>query len=131
MAVQDIVLPSRLMPRKLFVYKCNRPGTGPQLAYGDWQRFFGLRHPTDWGSDQTMSSPLSLKILRQEFSTDDLVLCWQTDLKSAVGLCRVDRLKDYRSGEREIWPELVGKPFVQPVKLLELKQGNPVLANAH
>lgn len=77
------------MTRKLFLYKCDTRGHDAQSAIGDWDEFFGQKQPASWGGVTTMAAPLSLKILREELQVDDLVLCWQTDLRGAVGLCRV------------------------------------------
>lgn len=118
------------MTRKLFLYKCNTKGHAAQRAVGDWRDFFDQAQAGSWGGRSTMASPLSRKILRDEMNLVDLVLCWQTDLRAAVGLCRVESLRS-RGRDREIWLELVGDPFATPVQFTERKHSNAVLAGAN
>jgi hypothetical protein len=115
--------------RKLFLYKNNVSMGEAQTAWGDWYRFFEEKQPSRWGGEWTTNSHLSLKILREEMNVDDLVLCWQTDLQGAVGLCRVADLRD-RSKGREIWLEALESAWDEPVRFTDLKRVNPILRDA-
>lgn len=116
----------------LWVYKCNATGHGPQVATGDWQDFFAGPQPGEWGGDITMRSASSLKILWTRMQPGDLVLCWQTDQRAAVGLAELTELIDWtgRDGaaHRTMMLRLVGQPFDQPVPLLDLRKTDRQLA---
>lgn len=117
---------------RLWVYKCNAQNHEYQIAWGDWDDFFVGPQPGEWGGSGTIGSARSLDILWNEMQRGDLVLCWQTDRKRAVGLCRVDDLKDYSDAgvpHRDMWLELVGEPFSPPVALHELKKHDRKLAS--
>jgi len=62
-----------------------------------------------------MASSGSLEILWNRMQRGDLVLCWQTNRRVAVGLCRVHHLEDWEddsgTGQRNMWLELLGEPF--------------------
>jgi hypothetical protein len=113
----------------LWVYKCNAARHAHQIATGDWDGFFAGPQPGEWGGSTTMASTNSLKILWQRMQPGDLVLCWQTDRKRAVGLCQVNALDDWIDAEgqpqRDMWLELLGEPFSPPVPLLDLKKSDP------
>ena len=115
----------------LWIYKCNASRGGP-LAAGDWDEFFAGPQPGLWGGSATMNSPLSLSILWKRMQPRDLVLCWQTNRRSAVGLCRVDSfdddVDDEGTPERWIRLQLLGEPFSPPVPLLDLRKDDRKLA---
>jgi len=114
------------------VYKCNATGHGPRVGFGDWDEFFARQQPAEWGGTVTMGSTKSRGILSNEMSRGDLVLCWQSDRRAAVGLCRVDSLRDSidDDGEkqRELWLQLLGEPFSPPVPILDMRKGDAKLA---
>lgn len=112
----------------LWVYKCNAESP----ARGDWQDFFNGPQPGHWGGTDCMASPRSLDIVWNRMQRGDLVLCWQSERRSAVGLCRVEALKDRRDRagdlQRLMFLELVGKPFDPPVPILQMRKSDGALA---
>jgi hypothetical protein len=116
----------------LWVYKCNTRGHAQQTSVGDWDEFFRMQHPNYWGGTDTMRSKGSLHILWHEMAIGDHILCWQSNRRAAVGLCRVTDLEDWTDAEgveqRTMWLELIGEPFSPPVPLLDLRKADRALA---
>lgn len=116
----------------LWVYKCNAVNHRESIAFGSWEHFFAQPQPTEWGGSMTMASKQSLRILWKEMQPGDLVLCWQTDKRQAVGLGRVHSLpesvEDDGTPRREMWLELLGEPFSPPLPLLDMRKEDPELA---
>lgn len=73
----------------LWVYKCNVNSA----AQGEWEWFFEEWSPGDWGGTRTTRDPISLRIIREEIRSRDLVLAWQTDKRKMMGLCEVTKLE--------------------------------------
>lgn len=113
---------------RLWVYKCNRRAWEIP-SEGDWRTFFSEASYGPWGGTDTIASHRSLNLIKHEMKSGDLVLCWQTDRAGAEGLCRVGELEATgASGEHvRIWLEVL-LTFPEPIKLGELKAGNPRLA---
>ena len=76
-----------------------------------------------------MASTRSLGILRTRMQVGDLILCWQTDRKVAVGLCRVFELPKCIDQDGTVQVEmvlkLIGQPFDPTVPLLTIKKTDP------
>jgi Domain of unknown function (DUF3883) len=117
----------------LWVYKCNANEHSYAIATGDWDRFFAGPQPGEWGGSTTMASPASLDILWNRMQVGDLALCWQTNRRRAVGLCRVhsfdDWTDDHGDKQRDMWLGMLGEPFSPPVNIYELKKQDPRLAS--
>lgn len=116
----------------LWVYKCNADDHSPRIARGDWLEFFTHYEPGEWGGSTTMRSHTSLDILWNRMAVGDLVLAWQTNLRRAVGLCRVKRLHDWTDDDgddqRDMILERVGEPFSPQAPLLEMRKTDQRLA---
>jgi predicted RNA-binding protein with PUA-like domain len=108
---------------KLWVYKCNSGSS----AQGDWERFFEDGGAGEWGGTEYIRNASSTHIVREELSPGDLVLAWQSDRQSALGLCRVTKLKHEQN---EVWIILdTVCRFDNPVKLLSFKKQSRALRN--
>lgn len=116
--------PSHFANQRLWIYKCN----AKEGVRGNWDYFFdNVIDELDWGStrDDSIKSNASRKILRQEMQVGDLILAWQSDMKVAIGLCRVAELEN-DGDDVTILLETVNR-FKKPVNLLEWKKKYPAL----
>src|SRR5690348_5700681 len=107
---------------RLWMYKCNAKNRSHQSSWGDWEEFFaeGDAGEGRWGGTWGIKNQQSRKILLKEMRPSDLILAFQSDQGTAVGLCRVRALPD-EDGERHI----ILKPilhFDPPIKLHDLKK---------
>jgi hypothetical protein len=122
-----------MAPVALWVYKCNVLNLPHQGGWGDWAEVFNQQGPVPWGGSETMRSTSSLHILWEEMAPGDVVLAYQTDQQAAVGLCVVEDLVDYVDDLDAPQREMILRPierFPQPVKIHQLKRGDPVLEGA-
>ncbi|MGB9623809.1 MAG: protein NO VEIN domain-containing protein [Phycisphaerae bacterium] len=110
--------------RKLWVYKCNARG---QWASGDWALFFDDPDSGEWGNTRDhIHNPAARKIAREEMQRGDLVLAYQTDRRTAIGLCEVVKLKKDADGEVTIFLKPLER-FPEPVPIHDMKRSNPGL----
>lgn len=112
---------------RLWVYKCNARNQPHQTAYGDWSEFFADPGDGEWGGTWATANPASRRIVSERMKTGDLVLAYQTDLRAAIGLCRVVRLVDEDDGETRLYLEPIER-FPEPVDILSLKKRDPEVA---
>ncbi len=106
---------------RLFVYKCRNDPETRFSAYGDWESMvFEPNQTTPWGGSWATNRASSKRLFEEEIKKGDLILAWQTNKKSAIGVCEVTGLKKTSRGQ-----ELVIRPierFPSPVRLHELKK---------
>ena len=102
----------------------------PPALGGDWNEFFASKtHPSQWGGTYITENAMSLKNIRSGMQPGDYVLAWQSDLRAAVGLCRLTDLRQFGGPEDlNIILEPVGSKFPSPVKILDMKKTNPAIA---
>ena len=112
---------------RLWIYKNNARSHKHQLSTGDWERFFQLAKnaPKPWGSSDYIG-PANTKAV-YAMAPGDLVLCWQSDRRSAVGLAEVVEEPSDRDALRRIIRLRVVQRFATPVSLDTLR-ARPALA---
>lgn len=115
--------------RRVWLYKCNARGEKYQTGVGDWRDFF--RRPGDgrWGGVWSTKNPKSRQIFSELMKPEDFVLCYQTDRREILGVCRVvgfvNVSKGFRKGRNVVLSPL--EEFHRPVKIHALKREIPVL----
>src|SRR5665213_2211322 len=110
---------------KLWVYKCNRNPQEYSSADGDWEEVFSGTSEVAWGGSRCTRNPVSKSIINERMRKGDLVLAYQTNERSIVGVCGLTNI----IGE---WDDrhLYLKPlhrFEPPVLIHELKLSTPSL----
>lgn len=119
--------------RSLWVYKNNAKGHAYQGSMGSWEDYFDLAgdgHAVPWGRTDWMGNAAG-RNAAMRMEAGDLVLCWQSDRKQAIGLAEVVDLPgdwadvDGRS-ERTVNLRPVDR-FEAGIPLLQMRGSNPQL----
>jgi len=116
-------LKAQELPR-IWYYKTNSTNQPYQSGWGDWKRVFESRQPREWGGTWCTKHPTSRKIFEEDLRKGDLVVCYQTDRREILGICRVVGFKNRPRGSKK-GRNVMLRPieeFPSPVKIHALKQ---------
>ena len=118
-AKEDTIMP------ETWVYKCNKDQKDHN-SFGEWSEFFdNPDQPSEWGGSWCTENNVSKNIMNERLGKGDLIFAYQTDERSIVGTCRVNRVTGERN-ERIIYLEPL-EWFDDPVRIHDLKQQMPAL----
>lgn len=122
------------MTRPLWIYKNNSRGHTHQWSTGDWREFYKLANGAQvvpWGNTAWMGSAAGRRAAF-EMRDGDLVLCWQSDRRVAVGLATVvDQPGDWSESDGVAERQINLRPlqrFSPEAPLLDLRKTDPELA---
>ena len=113
-----------------WMYKCNREVGGPAGYYGDWLTMvFNKTKPVRWGGHYSTLSPEVARYLDYEIRPGDHIVCYQTDIKSVVGVCDVTKIAPCKRQNifhgaqgLELWLQPVLQ-FATPFRIHDHKDG--------
>lgn len=92
----------RLPPRRWDDAAADVEG-GPAGYWGDWRGMvFNQKGSVEWGGDYSTRSPEVSNYLANEVAVGDVVVAYQTNLRSVVGYCSVAKVTG-QPGARKLW----------------------------
>ncbi|MDP9418657.1 MAG: DUF3883 domain-containing protein [Actinomycetota bacterium] len=117
---------------RLWVYKNNARQHHHQTSWGDWTEFFRVAdgQPYAWGDSSGIGSANRRVIFTMTIG--DLVLCWQSDQRAAIGTASVAEMDDYIDDDGLAQRSIILQPleeFAAPVPILDLRKTNAELAS--
>jgi hypothetical protein len=113
------------MANDVWVYKCNREEQPYSIAWGDWGDVFTKKGAVEWGGSDCTTNSVSTHILNVLMKPDDLILAYQTNDRTLVGVCRVAKLTG-GPGEKRMWLKPLYR-FDTPIPVHDLKRDRPEL----
>lgn len=118
------------MPR-YWLFKNNRAEGGPSGYWGDWLAdVFSQAKNHQWGGSYSTLSPEVWNLLDHEVAVGDVVVAYQTDVKSVVGFCLVTRMTGPVGQQaRKIWLAPI-EQLDSPFRIHEHKAGTPLATSA-
>jgi hypothetical protein len=113
---------------RYWLYKCNLDG-GPAGYWGDWlQMVFGKASSTQWGGHYSTLSPEVSRYLDEEVGTGDVVVAYQTNMRSIVGFCRISKITG-GVGDRKLYLQPI-YALNTPFQVHAAKAGTPLERSA-
>lgn len=104
-----------------WIYKNSLDG-GPAGYWGDWlMMVFNSDREEQWGGSYSTRSPIVARFLDQDVAKADVIVAYQTDLRSVVGFCVVTRVTG-PPGDRKLYLKPIER-LAQPAKIHALKKG--------
>lgn len=98
---------------RYWMFKCSI-GERPSARFGDWiAGVFSKKGPVQWGGHSSTKSPTVWRLLDNKVAAGDVVVAYQSDLKSVVGFCRIKTITG-EPGDRKLWLkplEVLAAPF--------------------
>jgi hypothetical protein len=112
---------------RYWLYKCNAVTPGPSGYWGDWGDIFSSKRTQVYGGSYSTTSPEVLHHLDETVAAGDVVVSYQTNIKSVVGFCRIERISG-PAGARDLHLRPI-EVLDPPLKIHDMKAGT-ILASS-